>query len=131
MAAKNCVESYNISDMDRRNFIQSIGFLAAAIAMDIEALFGTDVRPRVAITIDDPNFYPSPLLNGVERDQRIRKALREAGARAALFVCGERIDSLAGKRLLKDWDLEGHIIANHSYSHSFLPSKKIGAKRLL
>lgn len=123
--AENCVETNKITDMDRRYFIQSMGLVAAAVAVDIDALFGTHVRPRIAITLDDPNSFTSPLLPPIERDQRIRLALQNAGIKAALFVCGVKVDNPAGKTLLRAWNAEGHLIANHSYSHWYLPSRII------
>ncbi len=111
--------------MDRRNFIQSLGLAAAALAIDVQGLFGDGNKPRVAITMDDPNPYQSPMMKPSERDERIREALHTTGVKAALFVCGQRVDNSAGKRLLNAWDRDGYIIANHSYSHSYLPSRKI------
>lgn len=111
--------------MDRRYFLQSLGIVAAALAADAHSLLGGDEKPRVAITMDDPNSYQSPMMKPVERDERIRTALKGAGLQAALFVCGQRVDNAAGRKLIKTWDSDGHIIANHSYSHWYLPSRKI------
>ena len=111
--------------MDRRYFIQSLGLIATAAAVNAETLFGAEAGPRLAITMDDPNNYTSPLMSPAERDENIRRALRNSGLKAALFVCGERVDNPAGKTLLKNWDVESNLICNHSYSHWYLPSKKI------
>jgi peptidoglycan/xylan/chitin deacetylase (PgdA/CDA1 family) len=37
--------------------------------------------------------------------------------RAALFVCGMRVDEVDGTKLLSSWDEASHLICNHSYSH--------------
>lgn len=114
--------------MDRRYFIQSLGLIATAAAVNAESLFGTESRPQLVITMDDPNSYSSPLLSAVERDDRIRGFLHNSGLKAALFVCGERVDNPAGKTLLEKWNSDGHLICNHSYSHWYLPSKKIAVE---
>lgn len=81
--------------------------------------------PRLAITMDDPNNYEMPLLNGTERNERILETLKKHNLQAALFVCGMRIDSDSARRIIQAWDDAGHLICNHSYSHSYFPSKKI------
>jgi hypothetical protein len=45
--------------------------------------------------------------------------------KAALFVCGKRVDSEPGLALIDTWDTRGHIIANHSYSHLYYHSDSI------
>lgn len=87
----------------------------------------TSIAAEVSITIDDPkldSFY----LSTEKRDQRILKALDNRGLKAALFVCGMRVDSDAGKEILNAWSDAGHLIANHSYSHHYFHSKKISLK---
>lgn len=74
---------------------------------------------EVAITMDDPS--PG------SKDARILQALGEAKVKAALFVCGMRVDSDDGKALVKRWSDAGHLIANHSYSHLSFNSKKMSA----
>ena len=46
-------------------------------------------------------------------------ALAKRKLQAALFVCGKRIDNPAGHELVSAWNQQGHLIANHSYSHFF------------
>lgn len=70
-----------------------------------------------AITIDDPNLYESPLMGAVDRDKAILNHLKTRNLKAALFVCGMRVDSSQGKLLLERWDRGSHLIANHSYTH--------------
>lgn len=70
-----------------------------------------------AITIDDPNLNGTPKLSPVKRDEHILRRLNSAGKKAALFVCGMRIDSSLGTQLLRRWDSANHIIGNHTYSH--------------
>ena len=64
----------------------------------------------VAISFDDG---PDPA-----NTPRLLKTLKENGTGAAFFCIGNKIN--ASQELLKQIDDEGHIIGNHSFSHSFL-----------
>jgi peptidoglycan-N-acetylglucosamine deacetylase len=80
---------------------------------------------EVALTIDDPIVSETPLLSPHERNEKILAALDKNGLKAALFVCGQRVDNEAGMKLLKSWDDNGHLIGSHSYSHLYYHSKKL------
>ncbi len=84
--------------------------------------------PKIAFTIDDPHTNETPLLSPRERDEKILGALKEAGVKAALFVCGKRTDDAEGGKLIERWDNAGHLICNHSYSHLYFHSPKIDLK---
>lgn len=80
---------------------------------------------EVSITIDDINLNSNdtPKLSLDERNTAILTALRKhRKLKAALFVCGMRVDNTQGKKHLLEWDKAGHLIANHSYSHFFYPN---------
>jgi len=70
-----------------------------------------------AITMDDPNSYERPYFSAQDRDINILEQLKMFNTKVALFVCGTRIDSTPGKKILKRWDEAGHLIGNHTYSH--------------
>jgi peptidoglycan-N-acetylglucosamine deacetylase len=76
-------------------------------------------RPQLALTLDDPTLSLGSILKWQEANTRILKAISEKNARAALFVCGMRVDDADGAKLLTAWDQAGHLICNHSYSHKF------------
>jgi peptidoglycan-N-acetylglucosamine deacetylase len=76
-------------------------------------------QKQMAITIDDPNTYSTPLLGWEERNKYILTALDRHGIQAALFVCGMRIDDAQGRELLRTWDEKKHLICNHSYAHGY------------
>ena len=76
-------------------------------------------RPQLALTIDDPTLSLGSILKWQEANGRILKAISEKNVRAALFVCGMRVDEADGAKLLTTWDQAGHLICNHSYSHKF------------
>jgi len=65
----------------------------------------------VAITFDDgPSIYTNKIL----------KVLRDNDIRATFFVIGENVKEYP-KIVAKAYK-EGHVIANHTYSHSYLPN---------
>ena len=76
-------------------------------------------RPQLALTLDDPTLSFGSVVRWQEANSRILKAVSDKGVRAALFVCGMRVDEADGAKLLSAWDQAGHLICNHSYSHKF------------
>ena len=76
-------------------------------------------RPQVALTMDDPTLSLGSVLKWQEANSRILKAISGKDVRAALFVCGMRVDDADGAKLITAWDQAGHLICNHSYSHKF------------
>lgn len=67
-------------------------------------------KKSIALTFDDG---PDP-----EITPRILAVLKEKGVSATFFVIGEKAEKYPD--LLKKIDEEGHIVANHSYSHNHL-----------
>jgi len=54
----------------------------------------------------------------MERNSAILGALESRGdLKAGLFVCGHKVETPMGGRILKSWNKRGHEICNHSYSH--------------
>ena len=74
-------------------------------------------RPQIAITMDDPSVTVSAQMGWQETNERILGALAGRNLKAALFVCGMRLDRPEGHSLLTAWDNAGHLICSHSYSH--------------
>ena len=89
----------------------------------------TVLAAQVSITMDDPNLYASPLLSGMERNNKILQAFEKHHVKAVLFVCGKRIDSSEGKSLLEAWFKAGHDFGNHSYSHENYASKEMSFEK--
>jgi peptidoglycan-N-acetylglucosamine deacetylase len=122
--------------VDRRAFLKSMGVLTAS-AVAAKWGIGSDVlpgsetadRPRISITMDDPTVQQSPMLEAAVRDRKIRDALAQHGVKAALFVCGKRVTSSAGKALLAGWDSDGHLLGNHSFSHLYFHSAEVPVER--
>lgn len=120
--------------MKRRKFLSSVVKTAAACSSvfpsSIHALLqpqaaaqktppNNSARPQLALTMDDPTLSLGSILKWPEANTRILKAISAKDVRAALFVCGMRVDEADGAKLLSAWDQAGHLICNHSYSHLF------------
>jgi Polysaccharide deacetylase len=71
-------------------------------------------RPQLAITMDDPRLKLESNLRWQDANSRILKALDSRNVKAALFVCGMRVDEYDGSKLISAWDQAGHQICNHS-----------------
>jgi peptidoglycan-N-acetylglucosamine deacetylase len=84
-------------------------------------------RPAVAITLDDFTLKDSAILSANERDIRLRKILADHGIKAAGFISGFNIDSADGAKMLAKWSDAGHILCNHSYSHTYYGTQDAAA----
>ena len=116
--------------MNRREFTGSLGMGAVAFGLGGINLSGAlpekTSQPRIAITMDDFNWNKSVKLSPDERNRAVLEALKShGGLKAALFVAGKYVDNAEGKTLLREWDRAGHMIGNHSYSHTYLNSGKV------
>lgn len=111
--------------MNRRQFTTGIALSTAYFALGVPSLVGKTKRPQVAITMDDFNWNKSLHLDPDQRNHAILSALSSHKLKAALFVAGKYADNEKGQSLLRKWNDAGHIIANHSYSHSYLHSNKV------
>jgi peptidoglycan-N-acetylglucosamine deacetylase len=122
--------------MKRRRFLSSVVKTASAAACSqlfppsLKALLvpqsaapktfpNNSARPQLALTLDDPTLSLGSVLKWQDANSHILKAISAKDVRAALFVCGMRVDDADGAKLLTAWDQAGHLICNHSYSHKF------------
>ncbi len=119
--------------MNRRKFLSSAFKTASAAScapLFVDALHAlgpqktavpmrhSNAQPsQLAITMDDPRLKLDTSLQWPDANSRILKALDSRSIKAALFVCGMRVDEYEGSKLLSAWDRAGHMICNHSYSH--------------
>lgn len=103
--------------MNRRQFLCYSGILAPL--WGLERIAEPSARPEIAFTFDDPRTDGDANLHWQDVDERILAALAKHKVKAALFVCGKRVDSPAGRQMVADWDAEQHLICNHSYSHLY------------
>lgn len=120
--------------MNRREFTASLGVGAIAFGLGGIKLSGalpvTKDQPQIAITMDDFIWNRSVKLEPDERNRAILGALQShGGLKAALFVAGRHADNEKGKDLLREWDRAGHLIGNHSYSHTELNSSEVTTEK--
>lgn len=81
----------------------------------------------VALTFDDgPDLKALGLPRAQALNAAILKALGEGQVKSILFACGKRVDSPEGWALVRAWGEAGHLVGNHSYTHPYLHSKKVG-----
>lgn len=67
---------------------------------------------EIVLTFDDgPNPKTTP---------RIIDALNAHGVKGVFFVVGERLESKTGQNIIARAHKEGHVVANHTYSHPSL-----------
>jgi peptidoglycan-N-acetylglucosamine deacetylase len=88
-------------------------------------------RPQVAITMDDPSVDIGPFMTWHEANRRLLDIFAQRRLKVALFVCGMRVDQPDGQKLLSDWEKEGHLIGNHSYSHLNFNGAKVTYERFV
>lgn len=84
-----------------------------------------NTKPMLSLTFDDPSTEDEALMSWQEKNTALLKILEQNGLRAALFISGKKINSTDGAALLQSWNDNGHMICNHSFMHSYFPSKKI------
>lgn len=102
--------------MNRRDFARAIA--AAAVVVGLRGGATSSVTaPALAITMDDFSWANPVKLSAAERNAAILGALKRHSVKAAVFVIGRNADSEKGKTLLRDWNRDGHLICNHTYSH--------------
>lgn len=110
--------------MQRRSFLHGLltttalttaGLLRASSGSSTHA--SAPSRPQLALTMDDPKLDLGAHMTWQEANRRLLEALDKRKLKAALFVCGMRVDKPEGTNLLGDWDSAGHLLCNHSYSH--------------
>lgn len=102
--------------MNRRELTKLLG--AGLLAAGVTPRVGFAESPsQVAITMDDLGLFDASDGVAEKRNRAILGTFRKHKIKAALFVSGMRVDSAIGRRLAKQWDDEGHIVANHTYSH--------------
>ena len=102
--------------MKRREILQWGG---AAAVLAASRLYGESKASEIAFTFDDPKTDSQGGLGCRELNGRMLAALAKHKIQSMLFVCGKRVDDQAGRELIAAWDQDGHLIANHSYSHLY------------
>jgi peptidoglycan/xylan/chitin deacetylase (PgdA/CDA1 family) len=114
--------------MQRRQFAKLLG--ASAISLAPGKISRSSSQPQVAITMDDFQPFGDSDAEKEMNSRAILAALRAhgnqaKGLKAAAFVSGGRVNNEVGKQILSAWNDEGHIIANHTYSHWYYPNRGV------
>jgi peptidoglycan-N-acetylglucosamine deacetylase len=112
--------------MNRNIIFSCLIFLILAIASIVFSFTNHPVvqikkrkkpMPEICITMDDVNYLKGPLYSGIERDSLMRATLKKRQVKAGMFFIGRYLESEEGKKIMRAWDQEGHLILNHTYSH--------------
>jgi peptidoglycan-N-acetylglucosamine deacetylase len=113
--------------LNRRAFLKASGAVSCAAfghlvsPCSAAAQSALGKRPQISLTVDDPSVAGT--LSWREMNQLFLNVLSARRLKAALFVCGMRVDHVDGRQLVGDWDDAGHLIGSHSYSHMMFLSK--------
>jgi peptidoglycan/xylan/chitin deacetylase (PgdA/CDA1 family) len=104
--------------LGRRELLYAAAAFSVACARPARGVLrsGVDER-RIAVTMDDPNVEETPRFTFQQRNQSILRQLDQRDVQIMLFVCGKRVDSVAGASILRAFDAAGHLLGNHSYAH--------------
>lgn len=76
------------------------------------------IAQKIAITFDDAPMRDGQYFTGKERTEMIIKKLREQEVYQAAFFCITNQFDSAGTERIKHYQKAGHLIANHSHTHS-------------
>lgn len=79
------------------------------------------VAQNLALSFDD-GLNPSSQPLASEWNAAILDSLSKASVKSIFYVTGNRVDSPEGLSLVSDWGIDGHDVANHTYSHFNLNS---------
>ena len=82
-------------------------------------------KPRVCLSFDDGSIDDMPGYPQAGWNQLLLNNLKQADKQAIFFVAGKRVDNPVGRQTLRTWDQAGHLLANHTYSHSFYNSDDV------
>ena len=103
--------------MKRRDFTKLIGMSGLALGFGGVPALACKQLPKFSITMDDFYWQNDVKLTGAERNKSILETLKTHSIKGALFVIGRNVEDEEGRKLLSHWDNQGHLIANHTYSH--------------
>jgi peptidoglycan/xylan/chitin deacetylase (PgdA/CDA1 family) len=105
--------------MNRRCFLLGTAALSACgPSVQIAKSPASNHVKRMAITMDDFNQNFDIGLSLAARNQNILAAFNAVNHKAAGFVTGSFVDTSWGKTVLSSWREAGHLIENHTWSHT-------------
>lgn len=102
--------------MDRRGFLAGLAALSACAEVGVGPVQASHQK-LMAITMDDFNLGFDIGLTQVARHQNILNAFDAVVHKAAGFVTGNFVNSKWGGEVVRAWLDNGHVIANHTWTH--------------
>tara|TARA_R110002049_G_C9064701_1_gene554456 strand:+ start:209 stop:1156 length:948 start_codon:yes stop_codon:yes gene_type:complete len=95
--------------------LASLGSIPAALAQEPAS------RGRIALSFDDAPRGQGPLFAGPERAEALIASLRAVDAPPAVFfIKTDGLQSEEGRARIRGYGEAGHLIANHTHSHTWL-----------
>lgn len=82
-------------------------------------------KPKISFSFDDGDTRDFPNYSNKEWNLMLLSKLSEHQVKSILFVKGKSLDNKRGKEIMNSWNDDGHLIANHTYSHLYFNSKKV------
>lgn len=105
-------------------FRMLVRMVLAALALVLQPVASAAQDKRIALTFDDVPRQAGAFMTPDERSEKLVAALKESGvAQAAFFVTTGQLDSpdgAGGEARIAAYVAAGHVIANHSFSHTHL-----------
>lgn len=83
-------------------------------------------KPMVSFTFDDGITRNIAGYKFEDWNNMILSSLQKEGLTSVFFVTGSNKLDKKGKYLLESWSKEGHLIANHTFTHPNFNSEKMG-----
>ncbi len=84
---------------------------------ETELICSNNEKPHIAFSFDDGSTKDRLTYKNSEWNSMIRKQLKDNHIQAVWFVAAKGMNNDKGKQLLEKWNEDGHLIANHTYSH--------------
>jgi len=94
-------------------------------AIEIEESRESIGKPTVSFTFDDGVTKNIAGYEFEDWNNMILSSLRKEGLTSVFFVTGSNKSDKKGKYLLESWSKEGHLIANHTFTHPNYNSEKL------
>ncbi|MFH0735637.1 MAG: polysaccharide deacetylase family protein [bacterium] len=91
--------------------------LLAVILIILNSNLYSQQKSSLCFTFDDGSSKDVAGYDYLEWNKMILDNLSNNNLQAILYVCGNGLDNIKGKKILNNWDNAGHLIANHTYSH--------------
>jgi peptidoglycan/xylan/chitin deacetylase (PgdA/CDA1 family) len=110
--------------MKKKVLISSILIIILVIAISSFSK-PTNNQPTISFSFDDGSIKDYPQNTNVDWNLMLLNKLKQHKIEAVLFVKGKNLDNNRGKEIITSWDNNGHLIANHTYSHPYFNSKKV------